>query len=144
SSVQGRRAALSLAEEQSTVDMSIAPITSSALALPSGGAAAANHAPSGTDKTVGTLEDTAYTFSVADFGFSDPDEDWVVGPAPTVSNLAAANVLVLYNTASAEGQQIANYYASVHPGVTLLGLNGINPSNEDVTADFYLSTIRPQ
>ena len=32
-----------------------------------------NDAPSGTDKTVTTSEDTAYTFTVADFGFSDVD-----------------------------------------------------------------------
>ena len=33
---------------------------------------AVNDAPAGTDKTVTTLEDTAYTFAAADFGFSDP------------------------------------------------------------------------
>ena len=33
-----------------------------------------NDAPAGTDKTVTTLEDTAYTFSAADFGFSDPND----------------------------------------------------------------------
>ncbi len=35
---------------------------------------AVNDAPAGTDATVTTLEDTAYTFSTADFGFSDPDD----------------------------------------------------------------------
>src|SRR5262249_38070663 len=30
-----------------------------------------NDAPAGTAKTITTLEDTAYTFAVADFGFSD-------------------------------------------------------------------------
>ena len=35
---------------------------------------AVNDAPAGTDKTVTTLEDTAYTFAVADFGFSDPND----------------------------------------------------------------------
>src|SRR5947207_241622 len=30
-----------------------------------------NDAPAGTDKTVTTLEDTAYTFAAADFGFTD-------------------------------------------------------------------------
>src|SRR4029079_4165945 len=34
---------------------------------------AVNDAPSGTDKTVNTNEDTAYTFTVGDFGFSDID-----------------------------------------------------------------------
>ena len=32
---------------------------------------AVNDAPAGTDNTVTTLEDTAYTFAGADFGFSD-------------------------------------------------------------------------
>lgn len=30
-----------------------------------------NHAPSGSDKTIATLEDSAYTVSLADFGFTD-------------------------------------------------------------------------
>ena len=34
-----------------------------------------NQAPTGTDKTVTTLEDTAYTFVEADFGYSDADTD---------------------------------------------------------------------
>ena len=34
-----------------------------------------NHPPVGTSKTVTTNEDTAYTFSVADFGFSDPNDN---------------------------------------------------------------------
>ena len=33
-----------------------------------------NDAPAGTNKTVTTLEDTAYTFAAADFGFSDPND----------------------------------------------------------------------
>lgn len=55
----------------------------------------------------------------------------------------ASNVLVLYNLASPDGLQIANYYAQVHPGVRLLGLSGVSTAN-DITADAYLSTIRPQ
>ena len=35
---------------------------------------AVNDPPSGADKTITTLEDTAYTFSLADFGFSDPND----------------------------------------------------------------------
>ena len=35
---------------------------------------AVNDAPSGTNNTVTTLEDTAYTFAAADFGFSDPND----------------------------------------------------------------------
>ena len=33
-----------------------------------------NDAPAGTDNTVTTNEDTAYTFTAADFGFSDPND----------------------------------------------------------------------
>ena len=33
-----------------------------------------NDPPAGTDKTITTLEDTAYTFTAADFGFSDPSD----------------------------------------------------------------------
>ncbi|HVZ43897.1 MAG TPA: VCBS domain-containing protein [Ramlibacter sp.] len=36
--------------------------------------AAVNHAPAGTDKTVATLEDSAYTFIVGDFGFGDAND----------------------------------------------------------------------
>ena len=35
---------------------------------------ALNDPPSGTDNTVSTAEDTAYTFTAADFGFSDPND----------------------------------------------------------------------
>ena len=42
---------------------------------------AVNHAPTGTDKTVATLEDTAYTFGTADFGFSDPTDSPPNSPA---------------------------------------------------------------
>ena len=59
----------------------------------------------------------------------------------------ASNVLVLYNADSPNGQQIANYYAQVHPGVRLQGISGITTmpgSPDDITADNYLSEIRPQ
>ncbi len=55
----------------------------------------------------------------------------------------ASHVLVLYNTASPDGLQIADYYAQIHPGVHLLGINGVGTS-DDISADDYLSTIRPQ
>ena len=35
---------------------------------------AVNDAPAGTDNTVTTLEDTQYTFTAADFGFTDPND----------------------------------------------------------------------
>ena len=65
----------------------------------------------------------------------------------TVASVAVAvdvgNVLVLYNQASPDGIQIANYYASTHPGVRLLGLTGLSTS-EQISADDYLSVVRPQ
>ena len=57
--------------------------------------------------------------------------------------LDASNVLVLYNTASPEGQQIAEYYAQVHPGVHLLGVNGVT-TDEVINAQDYLDVLRPQ
>lgn len=57
--------------------------------------------------------------------------------------ITASNVLVLYNDASADGRQIADYYASVHPGALLLGLHDV-PTTEEVSWDVYLNTIRPQ
>jgi hypothetical protein len=55
-------------------------------------------------------------------------------------------VLVLYNNASNEGLEIANYYAQVHPGVRLLGLNldGYDVNEEQISDDYYLNVIRPQ
>ena len=35
---------------------------------------AVNDAPAGTNNTVTTLEDTPYTFTAADFGFTDPND----------------------------------------------------------------------
>ena len=39
----------------------------------------------------------------------------VSGSQPIAYGVDASNVLVLYNSASSDGAQIANYYASVHP-----------------------------
>jgi hypothetical protein len=47
-----------------------------------------NHAPSGTNNTITTSEDAAYTFTAADFGFSDPNDS----PANT---LAAVKISTL-------------------------------------------------
>ena len=57
--------------------------------------------------------------------------------------LEASNVLVIYNSDSSEGAQIASYYAQVHPGVTTLALDNI-PLAEQVNWDVYLDVIRPQ
>jgi uncharacterized protein (TIGR03790 family) len=61
----------------------------------------------------------------------------------TAWSLDPTGVLVLYNANSPEGTEIANYYAQVHPGVRLLGISGVG-TGETITADAYLSTIRPQ
>ncbi len=60
--------------------------------------------------------------------------------------IGSGNVLVLFNNASTAGSEIANYYAQVHPGVHLLGLNleGYNTNDEEISDDYYLNTIRPQ
>ncbi len=50
----------------STVDSTAATVTINVTPV--------NDAPAGTDKTVTTLEDTAYTFAAADFGFTDPND----------------------------------------------------------------------
>ena len=47
-----------------------------------------NHAPQGASNTVSTLENSAYTFAVADFGFSDPNDS----PA---NNLQAVQISAL-------------------------------------------------
>jgi hypothetical protein len=51
-----------------------------------------NDAPAGTDNTVTTLEDTAYTFAVADFGFSDPVD---AGSAAGANALLAVKITTL-------------------------------------------------
>jgi uncharacterized protein (TIGR03790 family) len=64
----------------------------------------------------------------------------LVSPAAA---LEADGVLVLYNADSGDSQQIADYYSQLHPGVNLLALQNV-PTSEQVTADVYLNTIRPQ
>ena len=54
-----------------------------------------------------------------------------------------SNVLVLYNEDSPDSIQIADYYVGARPGVHLLSLSGVSQA-EQVTADDYLNTIRPQ
>ncbi len=63
--------------------------------------------------------------------------------ALSAHSLSASNVLVLYNADSPEGIEIADYYAQTHPGVTLLGLNGVSTA-EEVGQAHYLDVIRPQ
>ena len=66
-----------------------------------------NDAPSGTDKTVLTIEDTAYTFTVADFGFSDPDDIPANAlNAVKITTLSTDGVLKLNGVAVTAGQFI--------------------------------------
>src|SRR5439155_11921115 len=67
-----------------------------------------NDAPSGTDQTVTTLEDTAYSFAVSDFGFGDPS-DSPSGSllAVKITTLPAAGNLVNNGLAVSAGQFIA-------------------------------------
>ena len=53
-----------------------------------------NDAPSGANATLTTLEDTSYTFSAADFGFSDPAEGDAF-LAVKITTLPAAGTLTL-------------------------------------------------
>ena len=68
---------------------------------------AVNDAPAGADKTIGINEDAAYTFSAADFGFTDPNDS----PPNTLSavkitTLPGAGTLTLSNVAVTIGQSI--------------------------------------
>ncbi len=69
---------------------------------------AVNDAPTGANKTVTTLEDTAYTFGVADFGFSDPNDNPAntllavkITTLPTAGTLTDNGVAVTLNQAIA-------------------------------------------
>jgi parallel beta-helix repeat protein len=67
-----------------------------------------NDAPQGTDTTVSTPEDTAYTFAMADFGFSDPgDAPANVLAAVRIASLPAAGTLTLNATGVIAGDLIA-------------------------------------
>jgi uncharacterized protein (TIGR03790 family) len=64
---------------------------------------------------------------------------------PTLAEAALSpnDVLVLYNAEDADSFAIASYYAEKRPGVRLRGLTGVTTA-EEVTANYYLSNIRPQ
>src|SRR5690606_29494337 len=67
-----------------------------------------NVAPQGADKTITAEEDSTYTFSVDDFGFSDPDDD----PANKflavkITSLPLLGTLKLGDTNVTAGQEIA-------------------------------------
>ncbi len=67
-----------------------------------------NDAPAGTNKTVTTNEDTAYTFATADFGFTDPNDTPANALAAVkITTLPAAGSLKLDGVAVAAGQFVA-------------------------------------
>ena len=70
---------------------------------------AVNDAPAGTDNTVTTLEDTAYTFAAADFGFSDAADS----PA---NALAAVKITTLPGAGSLTDNGVAVNAGAVHHG----------------------------
>lgn len=58
-----------------------------------------NDAPSGTDKTITTLEDTAYTLTEADFGFSDANDTPADAFTNVIINVPSSGTLSLAGTA---------------------------------------------
>jgi VCBS repeat-containing protein len=69
---------------------------------------AVNDAPQGADNTVTTLEDTAYTFSAADFGFSDANDSPANSLlAVTITTLPGAGALTNNGAAVSAGQSVA-------------------------------------
>ena len=75
-----------------------------------------NDAPAGTNKTITTNEDTAYTFTAADFGFTDPNDS----PANTLSGvrittLPGAGSLTLSGVAVTAGQVVT--VANINSGL---------------------------
>jgi len=63
--------------------------------------------------------------------------------ASTSLALEETSVLVVYNSASADGVLIAQHYAGLHPGVSLVGIHNV-PAQEDIDQQVYLDQIRPQ
>ncbi len=67
-----------------------------------------NDAPVGTNKTVTTLEDTPYTFTAADFGFTDPNDTPANNLlAVEITTLPAAGTLADNGVAVTAGQFIS-------------------------------------
>ena len=65
-------------------------------------------APSGANKTITTLEDTAYTFTTSDFGFTDPNDSPANSLAAVkITTLPASGTLKLSGVAVTAGQSIS-------------------------------------
>ena len=58
-------------EVDTLINVELVQFTNTTVTLDTSGGSP-NNAPAGTDKTITTPEDTAYTITAADFGFSDP------------------------------------------------------------------------
>jgi len=70
--------------------------------------ASVNDAPQGTSNTVTTLEDTAYTFAAADFGFTDPSDSPANALlAVKMTTLPAAGTLTDNDAAVTAGQYVS-------------------------------------
>jgi hypothetical protein len=66
-----------------------------------------NHAPAGANKTVSVVEDGSYTFTAADFGFSDPNDSPANSLAAVkITTLPAAGSLTVNGVAVTAGQFI--------------------------------------
>jgi Ca2+-binding RTX toxin-like protein len=66
---------------------------------------AVNDVPSGANKTINIVEDQGYTFSTADFGFSDPDGNSLL--AVRISSLPAGGTLYLNNSSISSGTYVS-------------------------------------
>ena len=91
-----------------------------------------NDAPAGTDKTVTTLEDTAYTFTAADFGFTDPNDS----PANTllavkITTLPTSGTLANNGVAVTAGQfvPLANITSGKLKFTPAANANGLNSAS---------------
>src|SRR5439155_1146529 len=80
-----------------------------------------NDAPAGTDNPVTTNEDTAYTFTTGDFGFSDPNDSPANSlDAVKITTLATAGTLKLNGVAVTSWQVVSAPDISAHfPSSTL-------------------------
>jgi hypothetical protein len=66
-----------------------------------------NDAPNGTDSSVTTLEDTTYTFSTADFGFTDPSDVPNALSNVKITTVPLAGSLTLSGVAVTAGQFVS-------------------------------------
>jgi len=90
---------------------------------------AVNDAPAGANKTVTTLEDTAYTLTAADFGFSDSsDAPANALSAVKVSTLPTAGTLANNGVAVTTGQfvSVANINSGLLKFTPAVNANGLN------------------